>query len=167
MTHIARRERSMRLDSDGARRAPSMTLAPQSLTPAYGRGSCVPVRSRARKGGVRGRGTAAYAGSMRVLGAALAVSMCVFAAKPVAKAKKPPLTAEQRAAQAMMKSMTLHDRVAQLVIGVAYGDVPSRKSPEYEKYRHWVHDLHIGGLIINNHVVGGLVRNAEPHALAL
>ena len=104
---------------------------------------------------------------MRLLGAALALSICLYAAKPTAKIKKPPLTPEQRAAQSLMKSMSLHDRVAQLVIGVAYGDVPSRKSPEYEKYRHWVHDLHIGGLIINNHVRNGLVQNAEPHAFAL
>jgi beta-N-acetylhexosaminidase len=104
---------------------------------------------------------------MRTTGALAALILCgaMWAAKPVTK--RPPLTAEQRAAQSIMKSMTLHDRVAQLVIGVAYGDVPSRRSAEYEKYRHWVRDLHIGGLIINNHVQNGLVRNAEAHAFAL
>jgi beta-N-acetylhexosaminidase len=92
-----------------------------------------------------------------------------WAAKPpkVAKPKSPPLTAEQRAAQSILKSLSLHDRVAQLVIGVALGDVPSRKSPEYEKFRHWVHDLHIGGMIVNNAVRNGIVQNAEPHAMAL
>ncbi len=92
-----------------------------------------------------------------------------WAAKPpkVAKPKSPPLTADQRAAQSILKSLSLHDRVAQLVIGVALGDVPSRKSPEYEKFRHWVHDLHIGGMIVNNAVRNGIVQNAEPHAMAL
>ena len=104
---------------------------------------------------------------MRFLGAALAFSLLAYAAKPVVKPKKPQLTPEQKTAQSLMKSMSLHDRVAQLVIGVAYGDVPSRKSPEYEKFRHWVRDLHIGGLIVNNRVQNGLVRNAEPHAMAL
>ena len=105
---------------------------------------------------------------MHIRGALAALILCgaIWAAKPAPK-KKPPLTPEQRAAQSIMKSMTLHDRVAQLVIGVAYGDVPSRRSREYEKYRHWVRDLHIGGLIINNHVQNGLVRNAESHAFAL
>ena len=41
------------------------------------------------------------------------------APKPV-----PRLTAEQRTAQAMLRSLNLHDRIAQLVIGVCYGDVP-------------------------------------------
>ncbi|HUA84005.1 MAG TPA: glycoside hydrolase family 3 N-terminal domain-containing protein [Bryobacteraceae bacterium] len=97
--------------------------------------------------------------------AATILSAGLFAARPATK--PPKLTAEERAAQSIMRGMSLHDRVAQLVIGVAYGDVPSRRSPEYEKYRHWVHDLRIGGLIINNHVQNGLVRNAEAHAFAL
>jgi beta-N-acetylhexosaminidase len=102
----------------------------------------------------------------------LTAIFCAFAyaAKPVpknAKPKSPPLTADQKTAQSILKSLNLHDRVAQLVIGVALGDVPSRKSPEYEKFRHWVHDLHIGGMIINNAVRNGIVQNAEPHAMAL
>jgi len=75
--------------------------------------------------------------------------------------------AEQRAAQGMLRSMKLRDRIAQLVVGVVYGDAPNRTSKEYEKYRHWVRDLRIGGLIVNNRVQYGLVRYAEPHAMAL
>ena len=67
----------------------------------------------------------------------------------------------------MMRSMSLRDRVAQLVIVTANGDVFSTKSPDYEKYRHWVADLHVGGIIINNASQYGLIRNAEPHALAV
>jgi beta-N-acetylhexosaminidase len=88
------------------------------------------------------------------------------APKPVAKAA-PKLTAEQRAAQVMLRSLNLHDRVAQLVIGVCYGDVPGSHSKDFVKFRHWMRDLHIGGLIMNNRVQYGLVRNAEPHAMAL
>src|SRR5580704_12288201 len=104
---------------------------------------------------------------MRIALSGLLLCVSAFAAKPLPKVKKPVLTAEQRAAQSMMKSMSLRDRVAQLVIAECYGDVPSRKSPEYEKYRRWVHDLHIGGLIVINRVENGLVRNAEPHAFAV
>lgn len=98
--------------------------------------------------------------------AALCLAITAYAAKPGAKPKA-PLNAEQRAAQSILRSMSLRERVAQLVIGVAYGDVPSRKSADYEKYRHWVRDLKIGGLIVNNRVQGGLVKNAESHAFAL
>src|SRR5579862_9110235 len=84
------------------------------------------------------------------------------APKPVAK-----LTPEQRTAQSMLRSLNLHDRIAQLVIGVCNGDVPGAGSKEYIKFRHWVKDLRIGGFIMNNRVQYGLVRNAEPHAMAL
>ena len=84
-----------------------------------------------------------------------------------APAKKAPLTAEQRAARSILKSLSLRDRVAQLVIGVAYGDTPGTKSREYETFRHWVKDLKLGGLIVNNRVQHGLVRYAEPHTMAL
>ena len=90
-------------------------------------------------------------------------------AKPTAKPKRAALTPEQRAAQGLLKSMSLRDRVAQLVIGVAYGDVPSRKSPEYEKFRHWVRDLQIGGLIVNNRVqygTGSQCRAARVRAVS-
>jgi len=98
----------------------------------------------------------------------LLVALPIVAATPkVAKPKAPPLTSEQRATQGQMKAMSLRDKVAQLVIVNANGDVYSTKSPDYEKYRHWVADLHVGGIIINNASQNGLVRNAEPHALAV
>jgi beta-N-acetylhexosaminidase len=67
----------------------------------------------------------------------------------------------------MLKSLSLHDRVAQLVMGVAYADPVSSRSREYQKYVHWVRDLHIGGLIINNTVQNGQVRPAEAYAMAV
>jgi beta-N-acetylhexosaminidase len=99
--------------------------------------------------------------------AALVLCLPAEAAKPPAKPKSPPPTASQRSAQAMLRSLSLRDRVAQLVIGVCFGYAPSSRSPELQKYRHWVRDLRIGGLIVNNHVQYGLVRYAEPHTLAL
>jgi beta-N-acetylhexosaminidase len=89
------------------------------------------------------------------------------AASKTPKPKAPPLNTEQRAVQAQMKAMILRDKVAQLVIVTANGEVYSTKSPEYEKYRHWVADLHVGGIIINNASQYGLVRTSEPHVLAL
>ena len=80
---------------------------------------------------------------------------------------KTKTTPEQRAAQGLLRSLSLHDRVAQLVIGVAYGDAPAAQSKEFQKFRHWVKDLHIGGFIINNRVQYGLVRTASPQTLAV
>ena len=99
---------------------------------------------------------------------ALLVSTAAIAAtKATVKTKKPALTPDQRAAQSIMKSMSLRDRVAQLIVGTCYGDAPATKSADYQKYRHWVRDLRIGGFIVANRVDHGAVRNAEPHAMAL
>ena len=97
----------------------------------------------------------------------IALALLSFAAIAATKVKKPSLTAEQRAAQSIMKSMSLRDRVAQLIIATCYGDAPGTKTTEYQHYRHWVHDLRIGGFIVANRVDHGAVRNAEPHAMAL
>ncbi|HEV1284454.1 MAG TPA: glycoside hydrolase family 3 N-terminal domain-containing protein [Bryobacteraceae bacterium] len=99
---------------------------------------------------------------------ALLLSVAALAApKAPIKTKKPPLTPDQRAAQSIMKSMSLRDRVAQLIVATCYGEAPATKSQEYQKYRHWVRDLRIGGFIVANRVDHGAVRNAEPHAMAL
>jgi beta-N-acetylhexosaminidase len=99
---------------------------------------------------------------------ALLLSVAALAApKAPVKTKKAPLTADQRAAQSIMKPMSLRDRVAQLIIATCYGDAPSTKSPEYQKYKHWVRDLRIGGFIVANRIDHGAIRNAEPHAMAV
>ena len=107
--------------------------------------------------------------AMAMLRGALFVAAAVLAsaAKPAPKPKPPPLTAEQRSAQAILKPLSLRDRVAQLVIGVVYADPVSSSSAEFERWRHWVRDLHVGGLIVNNTVTNGQVRNAEPYAMAV
>jgi beta-N-acetylhexosaminidase len=99
------------------------------------------------------------------LAAVLLIALPLFPTTP--KPKAAPLTPDQRAAQVLMKTMSLRDKAAQLVIVVANGEVYSAKSPDYEKYRRWVADLRVGGIIINNASQYGLVRNAEPHALAV
>src|SRR5260370_9638058 len=79
----------------------------------------------------------------------------------------PKTTPEQRAAQSILKSLGLYSCGAQWVIGVAYGDAPGSGTRESQKFRHWVKDLHIGGLIVNNRVQYGLVRTASPHTMVV
>ena len=96
-----------------------------------------------------------------------AAAVIAFAAKPAPKPKPPPLTPDQRAAQSILKSLSLRDRVAQLVIGVVYADPVTSTSTEFVRWQHWVRDLRIGGLIVNNTVQNGQVRSAEPYAMAV
>jgi len=101
--------------------------------------------------------------------AALLFAFVLFAQQPrTAPPAKPPVrSTEETAARTLLNGMTLRDRVAQLVIGVANGDVYATESEDYKKYRHWVRDLHIGGLIVNNDVEFGSARNANPYAMAV
>ena len=98
---------------------------------------------------------------------ALLSAAVVFAAKPAPKPKAPALSPEQRAAQSLARRMSLSDQVAQLVVIVSQGEVYRTESPEFKKFRHLVRDLHVGGVTINNAAQYGLVRYAEPYALAV
>lgn len=106
---------------------------------------------------------------------ALFFALLVLAQQPRPKAAPPKAAAakavarpsEEVSARALLNSMTLRDRIAQLVIGVTDGDVYSTDSEDYKKYRHWVKDLHIGGFIVNNTVEFGSARNANPYAMAV
>jgi beta-N-acetylhexosaminidase len=65
-----------------------------------------------------------------------------------------------------LRSMSLRDKVAQLVIMPIYGEPAHTRSTEFRKYQHYVRDLHVGGIIVTGHSLNGGVRNAEPYAMA-
>src|SRR5580698_7677924 len=64
------------------------------------------------------------------------------------------------------RSMSLRDKVAQLIIVPIYGESSNTRSAEYRKYQHLIRDLHVGGVIVTGHSLNGGVRNAEPYAMA-
>jgi beta-N-acetylhexosaminidase len=101
---------------------------------------------------------------LRRVSALLVLSLvtAAFAAKPGPKPKPVALSPEQRAAQTLLKPLSLRDRVAQLVLATASAEPVSSTSPEFERYRHWVRDLHVGGLIIGTSVRDGQTRIAQP-----
>jgi beta-N-acetylhexosaminidase len=66
-----------------------------------------------------------------------------------------------------MRSLSLHDKVAQLVMVPFYGDAPNPRSAEYLKYLQWVRRLRVGGFVLVNRVENGRVHSAEPYAMAV
>ncbi len=68
--------------------------------------------------------------------------------------------------RAWMKSLSLHDRIAQLVVLPFYGEAPNPRSEEYKKFFRWVRQLRIGGLVLVNRVQDGRVHSTEPYAMA-
>src|SRR6516165_3235674 len=59
-------------------------------------------------------------------------------------------TTPERAVESILSTMTLRDRVAQLVMATCYGEGVGSKTAVFLKYRHWAQDLHIGGFIVAN-----------------
>jgi beta-N-acetylhexosaminidase len=63
---------------------------------------------------------------------------------------------------ALLRGLTLHDRIAQLIVVRAYGDYPRTEDPEYKTLTRWIRDDHVGGFIVANRVRNGTVINAQP-----
>jgi beta-N-acetylhexosaminidase len=65
-----------------------------------------------------------------------------------------------------MRGMTLHDKVAQLVVMPVLGEPANVRSAAFRRYQHYIRDLHVGGLIVTGNTQNGSVRNADPYAMA-
>lgn len=105
----------------------------------------------------------------RVLITSLLCGVALFAATRAAKLDKKTAAPKLKASpivQKWMRSMSLRDKVAQLVMMPCYGEAINTRSAQYRHYVHLVHDLKVGGLIVLGHVINGTVRNAEPYAMA-
>jgi beta-N-acetylhexosaminidase len=65
-----------------------------------------------------------------------------------------------------LKTLTLRDKAAQLVMIPFSGHAMSTRTREYRKFVHLIRDVHVGGLILINVAQGRLVQRPEPHELA-
>ncbi len=101
----------------------------------------------------------------RLCAVVCAAAAVLAAAEPQRKA--PPPATPRQIAQAWLKSLTLRERVAQLVMIPCYGDVPSTRSKAWQEYVRLVRDVRMGGLIVLNRVQNGVVQNAEPYQMAV
>ncbi len=67
---------------------------------------------------------------------------------------------------ALLRSLSLHDRIAQLIIVRAYGNYPRADDPEYKALVRLVREDRIGGFIVANRIHDGSVVNAQPFEMA-
>ncbi|HUJ21446.1 MAG TPA: glycoside hydrolase family 3 N-terminal domain-containing protein [Bryobacteraceae bacterium] len=72
----------------------------------------------------------------------------------------------QKSVNRWLKSLSLHDKAAQLVMIPFTGYSLSSHTREYRKFVHLIRDVHVGGLILVNVAQGRLVQRAEPHEMA-
>ncbi len=87
--------------------------------------------------------------------------------KPRSTPTKPTVRADNRDASAreILAHLTLRQKIAQLIIVAANGEVPARRSAEAIRLNHAVAQLDVGGLIVINGVDRSGVRNAQPYEL--
>lgn len=106
----------------------------------------------------------------------VAVIVVLSTAAAIAQPKKPAKKAAPRPdaqapaqVQRWMRGMSLHDKVAQLIVVPCYGESRSTRSREFQQYQHqrWVRNIHVGGLIVLGRTQNGAVRLAEPYAMAV
>ncbi len=67
---------------------------------------------------------------------------------------------------AALRSLSLHDRIAQLIVVRGYGDWPPSDSAEYRKFTHWIQDDRVGGFIVAGRIRNGNVIGAQPFEMA-
>ncbi|MBZ5607804.1 MAG: glycoside hydrolase family 3 protein [Acidobacteriia bacterium] len=97
---------------------------------------------------------------------ALGFSALAFGATARPKAVKKIPEQNIPGVRTWMRSLSLRDKVAQLVVMPIYGEPVNTRSAIFRKYQHFVRDLHVGGIIVTGNTQNGSVRNAEPYAMA-
>lgn len=99
----------------------------------------------------------------RLAGAvACAAAVLGLAAEPP-KQKAAPAAPQARQ---WLRSMSLREKIAQLVVIPISGDFPNTRTREYRKLVHLIRNVRAGGLVLVNVANGRLVRRAEPYELA-
>ena len=94
------------------------------------------------------------------------LTCAIFAATVRSKDSKKIPELNNPTVRGWMRTMTLHDKVAQLIVMPVLGEPANVRSAAFRRYEHYVRDLHVGGLIVTGNVQNGTVRNAEPYAMA-
>ncbi len=89
-----------------------------------------------------------------------------FAHGAVATVPKKP-AARGSATSPLIRSLNLHDRIAQLIVVRGYGDYPPSDQPEYKRFLRWIRDDHVGGFIVAGRIKDGNIIPAQPFEMAV
>lgn len=69
-------------------------------------------------------------------------------------------------ASTSLRYLSLHDRIAQLIVVRGYGDYPAADSPDYKRFLRWIEKDHVGGFIVAGHIISGNVISARAFEMA-
>ncbi len=65
-----------------------------------------------------------------------------------------------------LRSLSLHDRIAQMIVVRGYGDFPPDTDAEYRRFQRWIKEDHVGGFIVAGRIRNGNVISAQPYEMA-
>ncbi|MGA8028770.1 MAG: glycoside hydrolase family 3 N-terminal domain-containing protein [Bryobacteraceae bacterium] len=65
-----------------------------------------------------------------------------------------------------LRPLSLHDRIAQLIIVRGYGDYPPGDNAEFRNFTRWIREDHVGGFIVAGRIRNGNVIPAQPFEMA-
>src|SRR5438552_6954383 len=90
------------------------------------------------------------------------MAITAYAAVP---ARRPLPSKSASAARRWLRTLTLHDKIAQLIFIPFHGAAPHSATREYRQFVRLVRDTHVGGLVLVNWANGHVIQRAEPYAL--
>src|ERR1022692_2814658 len=98
----------------------------------------------------------------------LPILLALALALPAATSRKspPPKPARQSGfVRRWMKTLTLREKVAQLIFIPFHGAAPNTRSREYRQFMKLVRETRVGGMVLVNWNNGRLTQKAQPYAL--
>ena len=96
----------------------------------------------------------------------LAILALALALSAATVRKSPPRPARQSAfVRRWMKTLTLREKVAQLIFIPFHGAAPNTRSREYRQFMKLVRETRVGGMVLVNWNNGRLTQKAQPYAL--
>lgn len=90
----------------------------------------------------------------------LGSSVLSSAATPV------PAKSSRAVSSPLLHSLSLRDRIAQLIVVRGYGDYPPTDNAEYRRFVRWIREDHVGGFIVAGRIRDGSVISAQPFEMA-
>ena len=86
----------------------------------------------------------------------------------VVKSANPTVSAKgsRSSSLPLLRSLSLHDRIAQLIVVRGYGDYPPSDNGEYRNFVRWIRQDHVGGFIVADRIRDGNVISAQPFEMA-
>lgn len=66
----------------------------------------------------------------------------------------------------LVRTLSLHDRIAQMIMVRGYGDYPPSDNAEYKRFLRWIREDHVGGFIVADRIRNGNVITAPPFEMA-